>query len=366
MMQQPMNFYCYGLAATVYLVTCWTFAAVRGFHTCGAPREHRDYIWPDRKLQVAVYLCATVLLPYILHPASEAAWLLEKAYFPCTYYFYCGVLLFCFFGTVKQWSRWKTASWIACIVMLTGMMPVVLNAWIPGGLLTEEAARLWQKVVSGVSILMMGYAGLSMWQVWQWMEESREENYSNPDDFPADYARRVWLAPVLFTPILWPAYLLDSPAVMAVQNVLLAVSNIVLLINVMPAWRRSTILAEANDTEQDTDQHDEMAAERTNRIAAEIEQYVKTERGYLDAHLKLENVVDHCSYSRSYVSNVFQERFGGFSNYVNRLRLEHYASYKQQHPNVTIEAAAQASGFTSYRAYHRTKERLAGHGATTA
>ena len=50
------NFYWYGIAAAVYLVTCWVFAVVRAVHNCGTPKERRDYIWPDRKMQVAVYL----------------------------------------------------------------------------------------------------------------------------------------------------------------------------------------------------------------------------------------------------------------------------------------------------------------------
>ena len=81
------KYYWYGIAATLYLVTCWVFSVVRAVHNCGTPKERRDYIWPDRKMQVAVYLTATVLLPYVLNPKSEAAWILFKSYFPGVYYF---------------------------------------------------------------------------------------------------------------------------------------------------------------------------------------------------------------------------------------------------------------------------------------
>ena len=104
-MIETNNYYWYGVAAAVYIVTCMMFSAVRAFHNCGTPKERRDYIWPDRKMQVCIYLTALVLLPYVLNPHSEAAWLLMKSYFPCTYYFYCGSLIFCFFGTVKQLER---------------------------------------------------------------------------------------------------------------------------------------------------------------------------------------------------------------------------------------------------------------------
>ena len=56
------EYYYYGMAAVMLLITCWTFAAVRWFHTCRAPKKEHSYIWPDRKLQVLVYLCSVVLL----------------------------------------------------------------------------------------------------------------------------------------------------------------------------------------------------------------------------------------------------------------------------------------------------------------
>ena len=68
------KFYWYGIAAAVYIVTCWVFSVVRAVHNCGTPKERRDYIWPDRKMQVAVYLTATVLLPYVLNPNRISAY----------------------------------------------------------------------------------------------------------------------------------------------------------------------------------------------------------------------------------------------------------------------------------------------------
>ena len=352
-------YYWYGLSALVYLVTCWVFAAVRGIHNCGTPKERRDYIWPDRKMQVTIYLCGTILLPYVLNPHSEAAWLLIKSYFPCTYFFYFGALLFCFFGTVKQWSKWKTTTRLAALVTTLTMLPLIINAWWPSELLSPEFVSIWGYVVVTVSILMMCYACVALWQVWQWMNESRDVNYSNPEDFPTEYAHRAWLAPVLITPLLWPAYIFDSPKIMAVLFIPLAVFNIILLLIVMPVWRRAAILSDVDEAEAVIDDaSDELAEERTNRIAAEIEQFVDTEGAYLDPHLKLEQVIERCSFSRGYVSRVFQERFGGFSDYVNGLRIAYYDRYIAQHPNSSVETAAEASGFTSAKAYQKAKERL--------
>ena len=112
------------------------------------------------------------------------------------------------------------------------------------------------------------------------------------------------------------------------------------------------------DDEVVVEEDSELAEERNSRIATEIEQFVNTEAAYLDPHLKLEQVVERCSFSRIYVSRVLTERFGSFYDYVNGLRLDYYDHYMAQHPNSTPEAAAEASGFTSYKAYTNVKERL--------
>jgi hypothetical protein len=273
------NYYWYGLAAAVYIVTCWTFSVVRGVHNCGTPKERRDYIWPDRKMQVIIYSTATILLPYVLNPRSESAWLLMKSYFPCTYYFYCGSLIFCFFGSVKQWKMWKTTNLIAAVITALAMLPIVIHAWWPSGVLSPESIRVCNIVVIVVSLVMMVYAGVAMWQVWKWMGIARDVNYSNPEDFPTEYAHRVWMAPIILTPLLWPAYITDSPKVMAVLCVPLSIFNIVLLLNVMPVWRRAAILSDSDEggLEIDVDAPPELAEERTSRIADEIEQFVNTE-----------------------------------------------------------------------------------------
>ncbi len=351
------EYYYYGLAALMYLTTCWTFTVVRWWHTCRAPKERQQYIWPDRKLQCLVYLCASVLLPYVVNPTDEAAWMLLKSYYPATYYFYCGLLLLCFFGTVKQWSRWKSVSWVAALIVIATMIIPVLNAWLPFRFISAEGMQFMQILITIESLVMMGYSFLAMWQVGRWIGEARDSNYSNPDDFPLDYARRMWVFPIVLTPLLWPAYIFDSPRLMAIQNVLLAASNIVLLINVMPVWRRLVILSNTDADEEA--QHpcgcnDEEQAEQTVR---QIEDFIERQRAYLDPHLKMDDVVAHTQFGRTYVSQTLNQRFGSFANYVNGLRLAHYDQYVIDHPNETKESAALASGFSSYNAYYRAKQK---------
>jgi len=356
-------FYFYGVAATAYLVTSWSFSAIRWWHTCRAPKDKLEYIWPDRKLQVLLFLQATWLLPYIINPASESAWLLEKLYFPATYYFYCGLLLLCFFSTVKQRVLWKTVSWVSAAIVIAVMLPLVLDAWLPFDLMNHSLTRAWHWVVLGESLVMMVYSGAAMWQVKKWMDEARDANYSNPDDFPADYAHRVWLAPVLFTPLLWPAFAMDSPKLMAVENILLSVSNIVLLLNVMPIWRRAVILSTHDDEEPNSAAEEQGSDEQQNALrearfkqtAEEIENYVVKKKAFLNVHLKIDDVLEYTTMGRTYVSQTFSQHFGGFANYVNHHRLLYYDQLMAEDATMTKETAATNAGFSSYNAYYKAK-----------
>ena len=359
-MEKMSLFYWYGVSATVYMITCWMFAITRWFHTCHAPKNQRSSIWPDRKLQVIIYLRSIFLIPYILNPSDPRAWTMWKSYFPCTYYFYSAVMLFCYFGTVKQWNQWKNIGWIAALVTTIAMAPLAIDAWVPGGMMKPHFVEIWNNVVLAVSFCMMCYSAVAVWQVRRWTKEACDENYSNPDDFPEVYARRVWLIPLWITPLIWPAYLLDSPKVMAVMNIFLSIFNATLLIMAMPQWRRKNVVVaeEPEDADEGGEWRDGKAEERARKIAEEIEHIVKAKHAFLNPHLKIDHVVEHCSYSRTYVSHVFKTHFGGFSHYVNKLRIDYYDQYVKKHPGVTKDAAAQECGFSSYVAYYKAKDRL--------
>jgi hypothetical protein len=88
--------------------------------------------------------------------------------------------------------------------------------------------------------------------------------------------------------------------------------NILLLITVLPAWRRADIIPgqeeEYNATsDEDTYESCNIVDDRMNKIAKFIDEYVNQQQAFLNPHLKIENVVNGCGYSRTYVSKAFQE-----------------------------------------------------------
>ena len=353
------EYYWYGIAMVVYLTTCWMFSILRLFHTCQQPHDRRSYIWPDRKLQAVIFMIATFMLPYVLNPTNPAAWELVKSYYPTSYYFYCGVLLYMFFGSVKQWNKWKSGSWVMAILVVIALAPLVINAWLPVSFLSPRGMAIQKNIVLVVGLMTIPYCALAMWRVRKCIAEARDDNYSNYDDFPLAYAQRVWLSPLSLTPLSWPGYLTDSPKVMAYMQIPLSLFNVVLLLTVMQAWRRNKILSDSIEfDEQEESRERALIDDKLKSLAEKIEEYLKCNKAYLDPHLKMEQVVEYCGTNRTYVSRAFKEHLGGFFFYVNSLRLEHYEKYLEQHKNSTKDIAAQESGFSSYQAFYKAYQRL--------
>ena len=100
----------YSLTASIYILSCLFFAAVRYFHVCHEYQGAEDYYLPDRQMGSIFYLMAVLLLPYTFWPSDEETWLLVKGYYLVLHPWFCSVLLFNYFGKVKAWYRWKLSA----------------------------------------------------------------------------------------------------------------------------------------------------------------------------------------------------------------------------------------------------------------
>lgn len=396
----------YSIACTVYVVTCLMFAAVRWFHVCPGAKENKSYYHPDRKIITLLYAVPVILFPYIFNPASHGSWLLVKGYYPLTHLFYCAVLLFNYFGKVKQWERWHLSGIISSVLVFASVILLFAVALWPGLQISTAMEELLTIIIFSVGLLMTIYCGMAMWQVWQWIHEYSTDNFSNTEDFPLTYARSVLIIPVIHALLVWPMVLLDSPTWLAAMQIMLSVFNVIFLISILPSKRKGNPLEqmiednreadieealeqklpteeenencppqpgytpskEQPDTTPETSNIEKSAkAERKlkeipeqtrQKIADGIEKALVKQRLYLNPNLGLKEVVEVCGYSQAYVSRVLREQYGGFFDYVNLLRCRHVENYAKQHPEVTKEESIIKSGFKDRQTYYRIKKHL--------
>ena len=372
----------YSIACTAYVVTCLMFAAVRWFHVCPGAKENKSYYHPDRKLLTLFYAVPIILLPYVLNPASHASWLLVKGYYPLTHFFYCAVLLFNYFGKVRQWRRWLSSGIAASVLVSIAAALLLAVSLMPECKINEAWEHTLNSIIIAVGLLMTIYCGVAVWQVWQWIHEYSTDNFSNIDDFPLPYARGVIVIPIIHALLIWPMVLLDSPKWLAIMQLLLAVFNIFFLITALPSKRKGNPLEQMIEDNREadneevleqtlpTEEHPEIIEQRPKerqmdipeqtrqKIADGIEKALVRQRLYLNPNLRLKEVVDVCGYSQAYVSRVLREQYGGFFDYVNILRCRHVDEYIARHPEVTKEEAIIKSGFKDRQNYYRIKKHL--------
>lgn len=128
------------------------------------------------------------------------------------------------------------------------------------------------------------------------------EEYSNPEDFPVNFARKMVR---------------------------------MLLVTVVLRWTA-----------------------KAKSIAAAIRRVVEEEQVFLDPHLTVQDVATRCGFNRTYVAGIFKSEFGGFFRYVNTLRLRYADEYQAAHPTASVAELADAAGFGSRQSYYKVKKEL--------
>ena len=104
--------------------------------------------------------------------------------------------------------------------------------------------------------------------------------------------------------------------------------------------------------------HRALTKKKQAEIVKAIKAVVEGEEAFRDPHLTLQEVASKSGYNRTYVSGIIKTQFGGFFDYVNRLRIEHVEAWMKEHPAGTIQEAIEDSGFNSRQTYYSVKSRL--------
>ncbi|MBR5062126.1 MAG: hypothetical protein IKX24_08305 [Prevotella sp.] len=353
--------YC-SISLFAYILSGLFFAAVRWFHVCHPYDKNIAYYFPDRREMTLIYTGVLMLLPYVICPSNHEAWIFVKAYFIILIPFYCGLLIYRYFGSIKHWNEWKTMSFYLGILFFATIIFFLFVAIFPQVNLPIVIRRHNAAIILTEGMISVLYCLYAVQRTIHWLQLAKED-YSNIDDFPINYARRVLFIPFIHIALIWPAVLYDSQQAMAIIYPMLAVCNIVLLLFDLHPQRTRHIHETVGNLEDTQERQDTTALSRpkTNTIIEDIRRIVEKDRQFLNPNLSLQDVVAQCPYGRTYVSYVFKNHLGGFFNYVNNLRVNYSEAYRLDHPTATLDEIATASGFTSRQTFYRVKKRLDTH-----
>ena len=355
-----------GLATAVFITTCVVISAIRWFHMCQPYGRNPRYYYPGRPFVASIYLNALILLPYALYPESADAWYLARLYFLPSTLLHFIILLYSYFGNIMQWRKWcLPVVFIGGPVALALLAAFVLSVW-PGEQLADHPVlqTVSTYVLHALGTIMTGVCVAAMLLVMRWSKRFKEEDFSNPADFPVTQAYRWLVLVVINLALCWTGALCASRTVMAVIMLLLAASSVVFIISALHPNRNRPM--PENEEEESPEEEEEtghiyqrsLTKKRCQEILSAIKTVVEEQQAFKDAHLTLQDVADRSGYNRSYVSGLIKSEMGGFFTYVNSLRLQNVEAYLQDNPDATIQEAAEESGFVSRKAYYSVKNKL--------
>lgn len=349
------------VSLAVYMATSVNFAAVRWGHKCEPYASHADYYYPAWKTLVLCYLSNLLMAPAIWMPQEADAILQLRMLLILVSPFFCALLLFSYFGKMLGSGRWRRPTYALIIPFAAMALFATALVFIPGTQLQGAFCRAFFAVGGTLALIFLGCFFLAIRMIVRELQRSMEEEYSNPNDFPRQFASRALWIVLIHLSVSWVCSYIGTKESLAVGLLALSVLSVVFLIGVLPPHRSADVRTLEKALEAEVapagKEPEILADDRKGDIEMAIRRYVETEQRYLDPHLTLTVLAQGIGFNRTYVSAVLSERLGGFFVYVNRCRLAHAARLKVERPDISVSELIDASGF-SRTTYYKVRRQL--------
>lgn len=377
------------LLSITFFMTCSLFAAaIRRLYRpphCASCSD-MDYNYPARNVFSTLYSLAIMLVPCVVNPDDPESKTLKQLYFVLFYPPAVTLLICKYFGAVKNWDSWRWPSLALMMPVVAIMAMLSFLGCVDGSQFSENQINTIRYSTFAISIAWIVMCVIVNVKLFGWARRHPDgsDEFSNAADFPCAFALRCTIQSLGVVALTWIFYALGYRAI-AVANIVFGIWTALFLIKILHPQRKHTqiidikatafsypndevakedINCDTSDPQQPTSESMPLPENSTlkdghcDKILADIAAYIEGEKAFLNPNLKLSDLAEHCVFGRTYISLALKERYGGFYNYVNKLRLEYFEEYKRLHPNAILDDIAERSGFSSRQSYYNVKKRM--------
>ena len=350
------------VSLAAYVAVCVVVGVVRWGHKCTPYDKHLEYYYPGWRTLALSALSNISLLPAVFLPGETDALLQIRMMLILSSPFLCSALIFSYFGRVLKVSWWRKPIYILSATYSTMSAIALVCTLMPGTQMQGEFLH-WYFIAGGtLAVVYLVGLFLALRMIINPLSRFSEESFSNPDDFPEQYAKSLIYLPFLHLVMSWSTTFNGNIIAISFGLFMLSVIIVVILLGALSPHR--AVEVERLETELTAEKEEaplgeeSLSLERKEEILRLIRHRVEDEQAYLDSHLTLGKLSQDCGCNRTYVSGVLNESLGGFFNYVNRCRLNHAEAYKQENPKADVDELALVSGFNSRQSYYNARKRL--------
>lgn len=367
-------------ACFVFIFGSLFCAVTRWGHMCRPYDRRADYFYPSRRMVTLTYLTALCLLPYVFHWRSPDTWLFVRVFFLIYMPVFASMIFRNYFFSGRQWR------WLRLVVF--GVLPCLfllvlfIFACRGGDCLMRWRDGLIIPITETVCVLLAGYLVYTTFWLMRRIHYYLHGEYSNDEDFPIRFAKGVVFIPLLMLLITWGVYLADNRWLLGCFYLLVTVVAFGILLVILHPQRTGARLVEQemelvtdrviqeNETMVSDEMKEAMAepsrdsgsasSDVLDRLERELRVLVEEGELFLNPNLTMTELAVQLKTNRSYLSQVFRNRFHSFFyGYINRLRIRYAIRYAREHPEATRRDIASMSGFGSVRTMNRVREEYA-------
>lgn len=249
------------------------------------------------------------------------------------------------------------ACWVALLFPIFDILPFSI-----------AYQRVMTVVVLVVFAVYMFFLDKFRQQLARRIREVDEDEYSNEEDFPVQFARSIKWLPLVLCMMLAVNFLINNAFVKMTRDFIFIFINVWFVIYTLNPHRKTKKLHELQieeKTEADTKEkgttHRYLTEDQCKDLETRMLDLVKGEKLYLEDHFTMSDLVKRMNTNKAYLSEVISNsEFGSFYQLINTLRVEYAIGLLGEDPNLKMEQVALASGFSSGSAFSQVFKRIKG------
>ena len=178
---------------------------------CHPYSEQGDYFYPARR-QVTFFYGAVVLqFPYVLCPSDPDAWFFARSFGIIFYPICFAVLFFRYFrmNNICNIQDLNKKAPYNLLFILPFLLLIVMFFFVTfrNGAVFTPYQKEWEYGLGGISLLISYGFMRECWWLSRKLDNFNIQNYSNEDDFPYAFAKKVFRLPLIGFTIMWIVFL---------------------------------------------------------------------------------------------------------------------------------------------------------------
>ena len=332
-------------ACLVLIVAGLVCAAVRWFHMCAPYSDNEKVFYPARRQMSLFFALPVLLVPYVLMPSGPAV----MTYAVSVWIIYISLAVSVLYRIYFRWEldgkflwkkivNWCELLWMAALLLVLVICPHFFSS--------HERLIYNGSAVAGMLSTVVAVFTVS--RLKKDIDLYMNDNYSNPEDFPLNFARKVLWLPLVLILLGWVLFLTKNPWFFLANN---------LLYSVVFVWLLCVILKPQEGRALPDLQPVESIPQELCCTEGSIEDEVLTiiEHHFKEPHLLKTEVLAAVSRGNAQRADKFIA-LHGYYRLVNMFRLEYARLYKLRHPDAIQDVVAAESGFTSRVTFYKARK----------